>query len=455
MAMKEHEAFSVDGWARDPDRTRAAARRPGGRSPRSRITSMDPGPYVAVALVFGVSSARSCSGAASSSSRTRRACCSSSAATPAPSATTGLRWANPFYTKRDLAARAQLREREAQGQRPRRQPDRDRRDRRVEGGRHRARRSSTSTNYEHYVHVQTESALRNLATQLPVRRPRRRRGSSLRGHDDEIAEQLRKEIQERLAQAGIEVVEARITHLAYAPEIAQAMLQRQQAGAIIAARTRIVEGAVGMVEMALERLVEARAWSSSTRSARRRWCSNLLVVLCGERATQPVVNTGTLYTASADGRAQGVPAAHRSRAARGDAALGRRRTAQRSTRRSSSCCATRWRGRSRARAEEGRSVPLVSWQDAAVPKADDRDAETVATSHAAENAGVADRRHDRGPARGQRRRRARRGHADRQVHAGAASSGREMGVVYAARDGELGRAVALKAIPAGIAASSS
>ena len=117
---------------------------------------------------------------------------------------------------------------------------------------------------------------------------------SLRGHTDEVAEDLKTEIQERLAKAGVEVLEARISHLAYAPEIAQAMLRRQQAGAIIAARQQIVEGAVGMVEMALERL-SRRTSSSSTRSARRPWSATCWSCCAATETTQPVVNTGTLY----------------------------------------------------------------------------------------------------------------------------------------------------------------
>ena len=123
--------------------------------------------------------------------------------------------------------------------------------------------------YENYVHVQSESALRNLATSYPYDAHDERRWRCA-GHTNAVAEHLKREIQERLAKAGVEVIEARISHLAYAPEIAAAMLQRQQAGAIIAARQRIVEGAVGMVEMALEMLRRSRS-SSSTRSARRRW----------------------------------------------------------------------------------------------------------------------------------------------------------------------------------------
>ena len=109
-----------------------------------------------------------------------------------------------------------------------------------------------------------------------------------------MAEHLKTEIQERLAKAGVQVIEARISHLAYAPEIAAAMLQRQQAGAIIAARQRIVEGAVGMVEMALERLSQKEILQLDE-DRRATMVSNLLIVLCGERAAQPVINAGTLY----------------------------------------------------------------------------------------------------------------------------------------------------------------
>jgi regulator of protease activity HflC (stomatin/prohibitin superfamily) len=117
---------------------------------------------------------------------------------------------------------------------------------------------------------------------------------SLRGNTAEVAEHMKKEIQERLSKAGVEVLEARISHLAYAPEIAQAMLQRQQAGAIIAARQRIVEGAVGMVQMALDMLSQ-REILELDNERRAAMVSNLLVVLCGERSTQPVINTGTIY----------------------------------------------------------------------------------------------------------------------------------------------------------------
>jgi regulator of protease activity HflC (stomatin/prohibitin superfamily) len=148
-------------------------------------------------------------------------------------------------------------------------------------------------NYENYLHVQSEAALRNLATSYPYDAHEEAK-MSLRGSTAEIAEHLKQEIQERLNKAGVQVIEARISHLAYAPEIASAMLQRQQAGAIIAARTRIVDGAVGMVEMALERLDRQKVVELDG-DRRAAMVSNLLVVLCGERAAQPVLNTGTLY----------------------------------------------------------------------------------------------------------------------------------------------------------------
>ena len=147
--------------------------------------------------------------------------------------------------------------------------------------------------YESFVHIQTEAALRAMATSYPY--DQHEDGTvALRSHAAEIAKHLTEEIQERLAQAGVHVSEARISHLAYAPEIAQAMLQRQQAGAIIAARTRIVEGAVSMVEMALEQL-SARKVVDLDPERRAVMVSNLLVVLCGERGTQPIVNAGSIY----------------------------------------------------------------------------------------------------------------------------------------------------------------
>jgi hypothetical protein len=148
--------------------------------------------------------------------------------------------------------------------------------------------------YEDFVHIQSEAALRQMAQSyaydshvdgLP----------SLRSHGDEINSHLCEQIQERLDKAGVKVIEARISHLAYAQEIARAMLQRQQASAIVAARQRIVEGAVGMVGMALEQL-SSQGVVELDEERRAAMVSNLLVVLCGDRSTQPVVNTGSLYT---------------------------------------------------------------------------------------------------------------------------------------------------------------
>jgi regulator of protease activity HflC (stomatin/prohibitin superfamily) len=147
--------------------------------------------------------------------------------------------------------------------------------------------------YNNYVKVQSEAALRNLATSYPYDAHDDAQ-MSLRGHTLAVADHLKKEIQERLARAGVQVIEARISHLAYAPEIAASMLQRQQAGAIIAARTRIVEGAVGMVEMALE-MLSRREIVELDNERKAAMVSNLLVVLCGERSTQPIVNAGTIY----------------------------------------------------------------------------------------------------------------------------------------------------------------
>jgi regulator of protease activity HflC (stomatin/prohibitin superfamily) len=147
--------------------------------------------------------------------------------------------------------------------------------------------------YENYVHVQSESALRNLTTSYPYD-AHDEHLISLRGHTNTVADHLKREIQERLAKAGVDVIEARISHLAYAPEIAAAMLQRQQAGAIIAARQRIVEGAVGMVEMALDMLSQKEIVNLDD-ERKAAMVSNLLVVLCGERGAQPILNTGTIY----------------------------------------------------------------------------------------------------------------------------------------------------------------
>lgn len=148
--------------------------------------------------------------------------------------------------------------------------------------------------YRQYVHVQSESALRGLATKYPYD-VHEEGEESLSTHLSEVAQRLRSHIQDRLTKAGVKVVEARISHLAYAPEIASAMLQRQQATAIIAARKKIVEGAVGMVEMALDALSK-RNVVQLDEERKAAMVSNLLVVLCGDRSPQPVVNTGSLYT---------------------------------------------------------------------------------------------------------------------------------------------------------------
>lgn len=207
--------------------------------------------------------------------------------------TSGLRWANPFFTKR----RVSLRVRNFESARLK-VNDNDGNPieiaaivvwRVVDT----AEACFEVDNYENYLKVQTEAAVRNLATRYPYDSHNETQ-ISLRGSTVEVAKNLKGEIHERLAKAGIEVIEARLSHLAYAPEIAAAMLQRQQAGAIIAARQLIVDGAVGMVEMALERLSQ-RNVVKLDEERKAAMVSNLLVVLCGERAAQPIVNTGTIY----------------------------------------------------------------------------------------------------------------------------------------------------------------
>jgi regulator of protease activity HflC (stomatin/prohibitin superfamily) len=207
--------------------------------------------------------------------------------------TQGLRWTNPFYTKTKISLRVRSFDSE-------RLKVND-----IEGNpieiaaivvwrvADTAEALFNVDDYQKYVRIQTEAALRNLATRYPYDSHDDAK-VSLRGHTAVIAQHLREEILKVLASAGIEVVDARISHLAYAPEIAQAMLQRQQAGAIIAARQRIVEGAVGMVEMALALLAKNNVVALDE-ERKAQMVSNLLVVLCGERATQPVVNTGTIY----------------------------------------------------------------------------------------------------------------------------------------------------------------
>jgi regulator of protease activity HflC (stomatin/prohibitin superfamily) len=152
--------------------------------------------------------------------------------------------------------------------------------------------------YREYVTVQSESAVRHLASRYPYDTDSEssdHEGRSLRGSIDEVSEALQEELSQRLGKAGVTVDEARISHLAYAPEIAGAMLRRQQAEAIVAARTRIVDGAVGMVEMALHKLDEKKTVELDD-ERRASMVSNLLVVLCGEREASPVINAGSLYT---------------------------------------------------------------------------------------------------------------------------------------------------------------
>ena len=206
---------------------------------------------------------------------------------------TGLRWANPLYSKKRISLRV----------------------RNFETGKMKvndvdgnpieiaaivvwrvidtAEASFQVDDYVEFVNIQSESAVRNLATQYAYDSGDSD-AISLRGSTADISEKLKDEIQARLEQAGVEVIESRISHLAYAPEIAEAMLRRQQAGAVIAARALIVEGAVGMVEMALEQL-SAKGIIDLDDERRATMVSNLLVVLCSESSTQPVVNAGTIY----------------------------------------------------------------------------------------------------------------------------------------------------------------
>lgn len=156
-----------------------------------------------------------------------------------------------------------------------------------------AQASFSVDNFVEFVETQTETAVRHIATSYPYDHDGQH-NLSLRGNAEEITEKLSAEIATRVEAAGVEVIESRLTNLAYAPEIAQAMLQRQQAGAVVAARQRIVEGAVGMVDLALNRLSEQDVVELDE-ERKAAMVSNLLVVLCGDRATQPVVNTSSLY----------------------------------------------------------------------------------------------------------------------------------------------------------------
>jgi regulator of protease activity HflC (stomatin/prohibitin superfamily) len=206
----------------------------------------------------------------------------------------GLKWANPFFQKTAVSTRV----------------------RNFESGRLKVNDSNGSPieiaavvvwkvvdtaealfevdDYEEFVQIQSESALRNLTTTFPYE-PHEGEGLALRSNPVEIAQALREEIQDRLETAGVTVIEARISHLAYAPEIANAMLRRQQASAIIAARRQIVSGAVGMVQMALDELRQNQVIELDE-ERKAAMVSNLLVVLCGEEGAQPVLNTGSLYT---------------------------------------------------------------------------------------------------------------------------------------------------------------
>ena len=206
----------------------------------------------------------------------------------------GLRWANPFFTKKRISQRtrsfesAHLKVNDKDGN-----P--------IEIGAvvvwkvvDTAEATFEVDDYLNYVRVQSEAALRNAATTYPYDSHDEANVISLRGTTGAVAEHLKEEMQQRLQKAGVVVEETRISHLAYAPEIAAAMLQRQQAGAIIAARTRIVEGAVGMVEMALASLAH-KGIVTLDEERKAAMVSNLLVVLCGERGAQPIVNTGSIH----------------------------------------------------------------------------------------------------------------------------------------------------------------
>ncbi|MCX7923602.1 MAG: SPFH domain-containing protein [Clostridia bacterium] len=203
-------------------------------------------------------------------------------------------WANPFYTKKKIS----LRSRNLNGERLK---VNDEMGNPIEIAAVVVWRVDSAVqalfdveNYIDYVKVQSESALRHLAGMYPYDITDDSHNVSLRGSSNEVSEALRNELQERLGKAGVVVEEARLSHLAYSPEIAAAMLQRQQASAIIAARQKIVEGAVGMVQMALNKLNE-NGIVDLDEERKAAMVSNLLVVLCGERGAQPVINSGTLH----------------------------------------------------------------------------------------------------------------------------------------------------------------
>jgi regulator of protease activity HflC (stomatin/prohibitin superfamily) len=207
--------------------------------------------------------------------------------------TSGWHWANPFYTKKKIS----LRQRNLNGEKLK---VNDEMGNPIEIATVIVWRVDNTAeavfdveNYIDYVGTQSESALRHLAGLYPYDSNDEKQ-LSLRGSADEVSEALKAELQIRLSKAGVVVEEARLSHLAYAPEIAAAMLQRQQASAIIAARSKIVEGAVGMVEMAL-RMLNENGIVELDEERKAAMVSNLLVVLCGERSTQPVINAGTLH----------------------------------------------------------------------------------------------------------------------------------------------------------------
>jgi len=205
----------------------------------------------------------------------------------------GLWWANPFYTKKAVSLRVRNFE-------TTKLKVNDHNSNPIEIGAvvvwqvtDTAEALFEVDSYEEYVKVQSESALRGLANQYPYDAHEEGQ-KSLSVNTQDVAEQLKIEIQDRLAKAGVKVLEARVSHLAYSPEIAGVMLRRQQASAVIAARQKIVEGAVGMVEMALE-LLSKKQIVHLDEERKATMVSNLLVVLCSEQSTQPVVNAGTIY----------------------------------------------------------------------------------------------------------------------------------------------------------------
>jgi regulator of protease activity HflC (stomatin/prohibitin superfamily) len=207
--------------------------------------------------------------------------------------TIGFRWANPFLTKKKISLRVRNFDSE-------KLKVNDKKGNPIEISavvvwkvEDTAEAVFEVDDYLNYVHVQSESAIRHLATSYPYDDSEGEE-LSLRSSIDVVSEHLQREIHERVSAAGVVVLEARINHLAYSPEIAQAMLQRQQAEAIIAARQKIVEGAVSMVEMALERL-RAQNVVDLDEERKANMVSNLMVVLCSDRATQPIINAGSLY----------------------------------------------------------------------------------------------------------------------------------------------------------------